>query len=910
LLPNEHTQVGESGCGKSTIAKLLQRFYDPNEGKILLDGVDLKDIALQDLRQIIGVVSQEPLLFDKSIRDNIRYGRLDASDDDIFEAARNANAHGFISKFPDGYDTLVGPRGGKLSGGQKQRVAIARALLRNPNILILDEATSALDNKSETMVQQALDDLMESNQRQRTTVVIAHRLSTIRYCDKIVVFGSPEGTSTASAGSVILEEGSHDELMKIHKGFYRALVGAGDSDKKSDKTGSKMEHIELNAESDEEIISSKETTPITNLTNLHEKKNVLETERVTQEKEQAKENKRRIWKYTWPELPLIMLGLLASICKGATMPILAVIFSEMIVTWFGSDMDVMRTTSLYWSFFFYGLAILTGLFEFTQKSVFERVGERLTTRLRSDTFRAMLRQDVSWFEDGANSVGVLSSRLSTDVKFVRLVVGQSLASALEAVAALATGILIAAFASWEIFLIMLAMVPLLGVSEVFNIKAFSGSEGTIRDELSKSTTILHETVNGIREVQAFSLESIITHEIKTSLFKTIGPASRKASMLKGVMMGSIQLIQYLVYAFAFWFGGEMIEKGRINFDDFLRALYAMAFAASGLGAAVTFAGDASKASAAVKAILETQDHESGISSDPWENRGIADIAVGTPVTRVLPGHKLAHGSAEFNNVDFAYPTRKGAKVFDGLDLSIPAGKIVAIVGSSGSGKSSVVQLLERFYDPISYKEEVGEDGINMVVKASNGVVSIDETDMNKSDCRWLRENIGLVGQEPILFNDTVYNNIALGKEGCTAEEVENAARCANAYEFITKLQNGFSTMVGNAGGKISGGQKQRIAIARALVKDPKILLLDEATSALDNESEKLVQASLDALMNEPGSNRTTIIIAHRLSTIKNADLICVLENTGDGSRVVEIGSHDELIQLDQKYKALVEAYER
>jgi len=187
LLPNEHTQVGESGCGKSTIAKLLQRFYDPNEGKILLDGVDLKDIALQDLRQIIGVVSQEPLLFDKSIRDNIRYGRLDASDDDIFEAARNANAHGFISKFPDGYDTLVGPRGGKLSGGQKQRVAIARALLRNPNILILDEATSALDNKSETMVQQALDDLMESNQRQRTTVVIAHRLSTIRYCDKMEV---------------------------------------------------------------------------------------------------------------------------------------------------------------------------------------------------------------------------------------------------------------------------------------------------------------------------------------------------------------------------------------------------------------------------------------------------------------------------------------------------------------------------------------------------------------------------------------------------------------------------------------------------------------------------------------------------------------------------------------------------
>merc|ERR1712125_45157 len=247
--------VGESGCGKSTIAKLVQRFYDPTEGRVLLDGVDLKDIAVSDLRANIGVVSQEPLLFDKSIKENIRYGKPDASDQDIMNAAMNANAHAFISQFPDGYDTMVGPRGSKLSGGQKQRVAIARAILRNPAILILDEATSALDNKSEKIVQQALDRLMQDKGKRRTTIVIAHRLSTVRNADKIVVLGSPEGTSIAATGSIVLEEGTHDDLMKKENGFYKALVGAGE--RSNDLNSS--EHSSDSREVDELEYIKKET---------------------------------------------------------------------------------------------------------------------------------------------------------------------------------------------------------------------------------------------------------------------------------------------------------------------------------------------------------------------------------------------------------------------------------------------------------------------------------------------------------------------------------------------------------------------------------------------------------------------------------------------------------------------------
>merc|ERR1712176_251151 len=500
-------------------------------------------------------------------------------------------------------------------------------------------------------------------------------------------------------------------------------------------------------------------------------------------------------------------------------------------------------------------------------------------------------------------------------KLVRLVAGQSIAATLESVSALVVGAILSLTASWEIFLVMFGMVPALGLTQFFQFIAMKSSEGLIREELSKATDVLHETIHSIREVQSYSLQQKFIDDIEKRIKESIVPASRKGAFIKGVVMGLIQLIQFYVYAFAFWFGGEMIEQGRTDFADFNKAVFAMVFAASGLGSAAVFAGGAAKAAAAVNAIFAILDFVPTIDSAPWENNGIANLETNEATVRQLPNSTLEDGKGELSSVNFSYPTRKTAKIFDQINLQIPKGKVVALVGSSGSGKSTVVQLLMRFYDPVSYEEETDgkETKIDIVVDndkmtTADGTVKIDDKDLRESDCRWLRSNMGYVGQEPVLFDDTIYNNIALGKEGCTREEVEAAAKNANAYDFIMKLDDGFETMVGLGGGKVSGGQKQRIAIARALVSNPTILILDEATSALDNESEKVVQASLDSLMKESNGKRTTIVIAHRLSTIKDADLICVLDNNGDGSKVVESGTHDELMALGMKYKALVEAY--
>eukprot|EP00804_Cyclotella_cryptica_P002916 CCRYP_013285-RC/>CCRYP_013285-RC protein AED:0.10 eAED:0.10 QI:3315/1/1/1/0.9/0.72/11/142/467 len=439
-----------------------------------------------------------------------------------------------------------------------------------------------------------------------------------------------------------------------------------------------------------------------------------------------------------------------------------------------------------------------------------------------------------------------------------------------------------------------------------------GGDSSSKKKLGEISGLFGEYVQGIREVQSFSLETFVTIDLGNLLEEQILVVSKKAALLRGISAGAVQIIQLGVYALAFYIGAKLMDKGDLDYESFNLVLWSMAFGASGMGQAANWVAAAAKGKAAAVRVFELLDRKPPIDSRPWNEDG-------SPRDIVVPSEvKDKKGEIEFRSVKFAYPTRKTARVFDRFSLKIPAGQTAALIGSSGSGKSTVMALLERFYDPVAAVVDRGEmqdDNIDIVIgdtlsklDDSNGVVFIDGMDIRTMDVMYLRNEIGLVGQEPVLFDSSVGENIAFGKDGATDEEIIAAAKIANAHDFICKLDGGYDFNVGTRGKKVSGGQKQRIAIARAVLKNPRILLLDEATSALDNESEKIVQASIDNLVADNKSHhRTTVIIAHRLSTVRNADCIYVLENSGDGAVVVESGSHNALIDLGGKYKALLEA---
>ena len=337
----------------------------------------------------------------------------------------------------------------------------------------------------------------------------------------------------------------------------------------------------------------------------------------------------------------------------------------------------------------------------------------------------------------------------------------------------------------------------------------------------------------------------------------------------------------------------MLDDGLIDFETFNVVLWGMAFGASGMGMAANWVAQAAKGKAAAVRVFELFERKPPIDSNPWEEDGTERVPASEPPLAI----KDAKGEVEFAGVRFAYPTRKTARVFDGLNLKIPAGKTAAIIGSSGSGKSTIMALLERFYDPKAASLDLGDadaskEGPDVVVDSikaeaeANGSILLDGVDIRTLDVKFLRSQISMVGQEPELFDASVAENIAFGRPGASFSEIEAAAKAAYAHDFVSKLPGGYDFVVGTRGMKVSGGQKQRIAIARAILKGSKILLLDEATSALDNESEKIVQQSLDALLADKDSQRTTIVIAHRLSTIRNADCIYVLENKGTHTMIL------------------------
>ncbi|TMW59305.1 hypothetical protein Poli38472_004374 [Pythium oligandrum] len=835
--------VGPSGSGKSTIVSLLERFYDPSSGLVKLDGVDVRDLNVAWLREQIGLVGQEPVLFATTIMENIRNGKPGATDEQVIDAAKMANAYSFITDFPDGFQTDVGDRGAQLSGGQKQRIAIARAILKNPSILLLDEATSALDSESERIVQESLDHLMSVSRR--TTIVVAHRLSTIRNADKIAVH---------SHGSIV-ELGTHDELMSIENGHYRQLVEAQN---RGGDANEKEESIEEDVSMQMERVSSIRGT--TRTSSRHSGKQVdlgTEDSENNADEDLPPVPASRIWKLSAPEWKFMVVGGLGAIINSAMFPAWGVLLTKIVVLFFEQrPRDDMIEHARYWSFAFVGLAAVFVLSSIGQHYGFAVVSQRLTMRVRVMTFQAMLRQDISWFDLDQNAAGSLVTHLATDSAILQGMTSDMLNQRLVTVASLAIGFGITFYSSWQMTLLMIATAPVVLFATYIQTKIFSGTLGNRKanDGDAAAGALLSEAIGSIRTVASFNMEKRINFAY-VSVIDSLMASDTKGGVIGGLSFGFSQGILFLNLAFMFYIGAKWVSNGTITFEDMFMTIMVITYTMFSLGIAAQNKATQAKAKTAASRIFSLVDRQPAIDATSTE---------GTVLTQL-------NGDIAFENVAFVYPSRPDAKIYRNYSLRIRAGQTVALVGASGSGKSTAISLLERFYDP------------------AHGRVTVDGTDLRSFQLPWLRDRISLVSQEPVLFAGTIAENIALGKPGATRADVIEAAKKANAFDFINNFPNGFDTDVGDRGAQVSGGQKQRIAIARAILRDPEVLLLDEATSALDNESERIVQDSLDKLMSL--KRRTTIIVAHRLSTVRHADLIAV---TQDGA-IVEQGTHEQLM---------------